>query len=268
MPVASRGYKASGDSIAQAYTSQSSVSLFAKGILHSSVLAVHLFPREPYPEDLDDDRISFLPGVEDGVVQHIGLCLLLSRNFIKSRYPTGDTILLALFCLLTEKDPTDRSSFHLVGGFLDVLNAFLGKKSRWVSYYQHLFEGGITEHLSQNLDDAFWGSRERPSAFKEKSMDSILEGNIPPFLKATEQARSNSQCFFIAHNEYIGIGPRDMRPDDKIFFPFGCDVPLVIRFTGKEYIVIGSCILYGLMKGEIMEELRLGNIEPQELEFI
>lgn len=264
------GYKASGDSIAEAYISQNSLSLFAKGILHSSVLVVHFFPRESYPEDLDE-RISVLPRLVDGVVpvvEHIGTCLILSRNFIKLRYPTGDTVLFALFCLLTGKNLADRSSAHLVGGYLGVLVAFLGRRSRWVSHHQYLYEGGLTEYFSQNLDDALWGSREQPSAFKDKSIDSLLKGNVPPFLNATEQARSNSQCFFITQNEYFGIGPRAMRPDDKIFIPFGCDVPLVIRFTGKEYIVIGSCNIYGLMKGEIMEKLERREIEPQELEFI
>jgi hypothetical protein len=79
---------------------------------------------------------------------------------------------------------------------------------------------------------------------------------------------SYSQYFFITQNEYIGIGPRAVRPDDKIFIPFGCDVPLVIRFTGKKYIVIGSCLIYGLKKGKIMEKLERGDIEPEELEFI
>jgi hypothetical protein len=96
----------------------------------------------------------------------------------------------------------------------------------------------------------------------------MLAANIPPFLEAAEDALSNSQRFFITQNEYIGIGLRAMRPDDKIFVPFGCDVPLVIRFTGKEYIVIGSCLIYGLMKGEIMEKLERGDIESEELEFI
>jgi hypothetical protein len=95
-----------------------------------------------------------------------------------------------------------------------------------------------------------------------------LDEIITLFLETAAHAVSNSQCFFITQNEYIGIGPRAMRPDDKIFIPFGCDVPLVIRFTGKEFILIGSCVIYGLMKGEIMEKLERGDIEPEELEFI
>jgi hypothetical protein len=59
-----------------------------------------------------------------------------------------------------------------------------------------------------------------------------------------------------------------MGPDDKICIPFGCDVPLVIRFTGRKFIVISSCLIYGLMKGEIMEEPKRGNIESKEVEFI
>jgi hypothetical protein len=101
------GYKAAGDSMAEAYISQNSLSLFAKGLFHSSVLVIHIFARASYPEDLDE-RISFLPNnLAAGAFEHIKACLKLSRRFIKGRYPTGDTVLLALFCLLTEKDPTD-----------------------------------------------------------------------------------------------------------------------------------------------------------------
>jgi hypothetical protein len=221
---------------------------------------LHLFHRVSYPEDLDE-RISFLPNNLAAWDENIKECLKLSRRFIKWRYPTGDTVLSALFYLLTQKDPTKRSSIHLIYGYLGVLI----RKFRGQSFDIKLFESGVTELPFQTLDDAFWGSREQPSLFTEELK---LAENIPPFLEAAGYFMSNSQCLFITQNEYIGIGPRAVRPDDKIFIPFGCDVPLVIRFTGKKYIVIGSCLIYGLKKGKIMEKLERGDIEPEELEFI
>lgn len=264
------GNKAAGDSMAEAHISQNSLSLFVEGLFHSSVLLVHLFRRPSYPDDLDE-RISFLSnalsfnGNAGRVFKDFEVCLKLSRSFIKSRYPTGDTVLLALFCLLTRKDPTKPSSVHLICGYCAMLVSFVSKPSD-VSLEEGLFKSGVTEHPHQKLDHAFWGSREVPGFFLTE--DLYLNPSIPPFLDAASLSWKNSQCFFITQNQYIGIGPRAMRPDDKIFVPFGCDVPLVIRFTGKEYVVIGSCWIYGLMKGEIMEELKRGNIDPQELEFI
>jgi hypothetical protein len=263
-----QGYKASGDSMAKAYISQSSLSLFAKGLLHRSVHLVHFFSSLSYLEDLDE-CISFLPNASSyspGVraLEDIEVCLKLSRGFIKWRCLTGDTVLLVLVFLLPQKDPTERSSFHLICGYLGVLVAIV-RKSRSQSFGEKLFESGVMELLHLRLGDAFWGSREQPSVVTEEL---ALAGNVPLFLEAISQASSNAQCFFITHNEYIGIGPRAIRPDDKIFILFGCDVPLVIRSMGKEFVVIGSCLIYGLMKGEIMEELKRGDIEPKELEFI
>jgi hypothetical protein len=59
-----------------------------------------------------------------------------------------------------------------------------------------------------------------------------------------------------------------MRPDDMIFFPFGCDVPLVIRSSGTKFVIIGSCMIHGLMNGEIMTKSEIEGILPIELEFI
>jgi hypothetical protein len=103
-----RSHKASGGSMAEAYISQSSVLLFAKGVLHSSVHVLHLFHRVLYPEDLDE-RISFLPNNLAAWDENIKECLKLSRRFIKWRYPTGDTVLSALFYLLTQRTPLNEA---------------------------------------------------------------------------------------------------------------------------------------------------------------
>jgi hypothetical protein len=261
-------YTASGLSIAEAHIAPNSLSLLAKGLVHSSVITMHLFLSESYPKDLDA-RISFLPNTSNynqvaGAIDDIEVCLRLSRKSISWRYPTGDTVLLALFSLLTGKDPAERSSFHLIFGYLGALTVFV-RRSRGRSFEHKLFKCGVTDLLHQDVSDAFWGSREPPNGFTD---DLTIDANVVPFLEQINQAMSNSQCFFITGNKYIGIGPRAMRPDDKIFIPLGCDVPLVVRSTGKEFIIIGSCLIHGLMNGEIMKELERGNIVPEVLEFM
>jgi hypothetical protein len=199
-------------------------------------------------------------------MKDLEICVKLSRKFIKSPYPTGDTVLLALFCLLTQKDPSEESSFHLICGYFGVLHSYF-KKFRGRSLDKKLFKSGITEFLHQRLDDAFWGHREIPHDFTDP--DKLkLDANVVPFLEEARNTFANAQCFFITENEYFGIGPRAMRPDDKIFVPFGCNVPLVICSTGREFVVIGSCLIYGLMNGEIMEKLERADVEPEELEFL
>jgi hypothetical protein len=94
-----------------------------------------------------------------------------------------------LFCLLTEKDPTDRSSVHLICGYLDGFNVAINE-SPGPSFDERLLKSGVTEHLHQTVDDAFWGSREQPSVFTEGVE---LYENVPPFLEAAEQALKNAQ---------------------------------------------------------------------------
>ncbi|KAK5635402.1 hypothetical protein RRF57_011114 [Xylaria bambusicola] len=62
--------------------------------------------------------------------------------------------------------------------------------------------------------------------------------------------------FFVTKEGHFGLGPQVMNSDDQIFFPLGCNYPLVLRPTDeygkyRRYRVVGACYLDGFMFGEV-----------------
>ena len=59
---------------------------------------------------------------------------------------------------------------------------------------------------------------------------------------------------FVTRSSYIGLGPQEMRIDDKVVICSGGRVPLIFRTHGDGYQFIGDCYVHGIMKGEIFEK--------------
>jgi hypothetical protein len=64
------------------------------------------------------------------------------------------------------------------------------------------------------------------------------------------------RCLFVTPRGYIGVGPPKVQKGDKICVLLGCDIPLIIRPVGDYYIVVGDCFVYGIMKGEVMKDIK------------
>jgi hypothetical protein len=77
--------------------------------------------------------------------------------------------------------------------------------------------------------------------------------------------------FFFTQGGYMGFGPHRTCDRDKIFLPFGCPTPLVVRPSEKadgKFSLVGYCYIYGMMEGEIMRELAQGERESGEINLI
>lgn len=75
------------------------------------------------------------------------------------------------------------------------------------------------------------------------------------------------KSFFISKKGYMGLGPPGSRVGDEICIVFGCDKPLLIRRSEGSPQIVGPCYVYGLMHGEIEEQLENGTVESEMLEF-
>jgi hypothetical protein len=65
----------------------------------------------------------------------------------------------------------------------------------------------------------------------------------------------------------MGFGPLKKSSVDKIFLPFGCPNPLVVRPIegGEKFALVGYCYIYGMMEGEVMAELEQGKRKTTEI---
>jgi len=156
---------------------------------------IHCFRFQSYPE-YSDGRISVPNGSEGNdlktFVQNLGQCLKLSRKHIAGDYLTGDTLLLALFLLITDMKSVGQSSLHLIYGYIAALR-WIVDETESGSFEERLFASGITESVYQSLDNALWGTRKPDVA----SGNINLDANFIPFFESAMIQMSRNHCFFI-----------------------------------------------------------------------
>lgn len=47
----------------------------------------------------------------------------------------------------------------------------------------------------------------------------------------------------------------------------GCNVPLAVRSEGDHYLVVGGTYVYGMMNGEVMQDVKEGKLKEECLMF-
>jgi hypothetical protein len=55
---------------------------------------------------------------------------------------------------------------------------------------------------------------------------------------------------------YLGLAPPGTQKDDIICVLLGCDMPLVIRKIGRLWSLVGCCYCYGIMNGEVLQDVK------------
>ena len=78
------------------------------------------------------------------------------------------------------------------------------------------------------------------------------------FLGQMTPIMQTEQRFFIANDQWFGVGPKSIREDDFVCVLKGAKVPFVVRSAtqpdGPEaFELIGECYVHGIMNGEAME---------------
>jgi hypothetical protein len=74
---------------------------------------------------------------------------------------------------------------------------------------------------------------------------------------AQRQAHTaTSRSFFLTEKGYMGIAPRGAKLNDRICIVLGCDKPLIVRGISEYFNLVGDSYIYGMMNGEVLEEVR------------
>jgi hypothetical protein len=80
-------------------------------------------------------------------------------------------------------------------------------------------------------------------------------------------AKRHYRSFFISSKGYMGLGPLGTQTGDEICVLLGCNQPLLIRRVGDRHLVVGRCYVYGMMYGEMIDELEAGRLVTEEFHF-
>lgn len=75
------------------------------------------------------------------------------------------------------------------------------------------------------------------------------------------------RSFFTTQKGYMGLASQGAKKDDLVCVLLGCDKPLIIRKIKNHYILVGDSYIYGMMNGEIIQEVRDGNASFQDIIF-
>ena len=109
------------------------------------------------------------------------------------------------------------------------------------------------------------GNLELPEMFAAYD-DDLLERHVRgPFLDRL--AEKHSRSFFVSSKGYMGLGPLDAKVGDEICVLLGCNQPLVIRRVGDHHLVVGQCYVYGMMFGEMIDEMEAGRLKAETFHF-
>ena len=64
---------------------------------------------------------------------------------------------------------------------------------------------------------------------------------------------------------YLGLAIAATEPEDRICILAGCKTPLILRPRGNHFQVIGECYIHGIMRGEIANDIRDGQLRMDEI---
>ncbi|KAH8749956.1 heterokaryon incompatibility protein-domain-containing protein [Hyaloscypha sp. PMI_1271] len=132
-----------------------------------------------------------------------------------------------------------------------------------------LWSGHIPEVMTkQALLAPFLGEPGSESQLKFPDDDNKHRGRHCSAVYLHSIAYSTVQrSFFVTKKGYLGLAPQAAKRDDLICVLFGCDEPLIIRKIGCHYVLIGDSYIYGIMNGEVLQEMRKGCVEAQDIIF-
>ncbi|KAH6714217.1 heterokaryon incompatibility protein-domain-containing protein [Leptodontidium sp. MPI-SDFR-AT-0119] len=182
------------------------------------------------------------------LLEQIGRCLLLNRKdrYLKVESPVGYRFdEFQALCLAAMNTP---GAAELNPRFLDWF-----QRNKDLQIQGHSLERICT--MTPKL--------EKSKAIK---LDDIY--NQDSFVaRFTDTTRWMVRRLMTTNSGNIGVVSSRAQKGDQIWVLLGCSVPVVLRKRGGEQFceVIGECYLQGYMQGEIMEELRKGAVNIEEV---
>ncbi|TVY16139.1 Heterokaryon incompatibility protein 6, OR allele [Lachnellula arida] len=128
-----------------------------------------------------------------------------------------------------------------------------------------------------------WRAANRDFLLGDHKLGSFFDDKVPAGTSEFDFTEVHS-CFdrtcrkrrlMTTKNGYLGWAPDNIyggdeeqtRSGDLVAIIFGCSTPMVIRPTGKWFLVVGEAYVQGIMDGEAMEVMEAGKAKVQSFTF-
>lgn len=128
---------------------------------------------------------------------------------------------------------------------------------------------GYTEIARQTLLNEFCGhpgTKWYLDSFVCKFRE-IFKGQMKDVTFIHAHVLSAQRRLFVTKDGYMGTAPMGAQKGDRICVLLGCNVPLIIRPEGDHFLIIGDTYIYGMMNGEVMQDVRNGKYRCEDLRF-
>jgi hypothetical protein len=171
---------------------------------------------------------------------------VLMKEWYRNQNFTGDvnTLLLrAITLTMTRGLVTGHPREYELSANEDQKKNYLEDSMAWLNHSEFMLPD-----LTQGLDGSKANDR---------------TGNWERFQEIVNAA-CKARCFFRTEDDTYGNGPDCMKVGDIVAVIFGHGAPFALRPVGDEFLFLGFVYVHELMNGQLMDELRLGNIKERE----
>ena len=108
--------------------------------------------------------------------------------------------------------------------------------------------GGLSEEINLDMAVAMTFSDVFGKRLKSSGSEREFKTKLGSY---TAPRRLQSRAFFATESGFTGTGPASLQPHDKIIVPFGSKRPLIVRMHGDHYVLVGDCVIPGIMSGRL-----------------
>ncbi|KAH8597132.1 heterokaryon incompatibility protein-domain-containing protein [Bisporella sp. PMI_857] len=109
---------------------------------------------------------------------------------------------------------------------------------------------------------------ENTATYPYPSMDEVMTPVLRRIVMGLGGIKINERysCFFLTQDGHMGLGPRDMQSNDVVCILQGCGLPLILRWNGLYFRLIGPAYVVGFMHGWFITSYQT-KYGPREEEF-
>ena len=151
--------------------------------------------------------------------------------------------------------------------------------AHWRSKHKHIYDIGEDQDLETwitkgvDLPNNPFGI-EIPDPFQHLRMEGVLAFTESKRSSAMSAFQTTSlpsfrhiigRKLFVTKKGFLGLGPPNCVEDDTVAILLGAEVPFILRSLEEHFQLVGEAYVLGIMLGEVMDQLKRGDINTSSI---